>query len=102
MSYCLRFCFPLDEATDGDNHVGMIRRPLGERLGLVGYGALAGIGASVIGARASSAIVGGGRIGVWIGVTVILAMVAAWFADQVVLLAGRLLRSGLGHRSVSR
>jgi hypothetical protein len=82
--------------------MGMIRRPLGERLGMVGYGILAGTGASVIGAWASSGIVGPARIGVWIGVTVVLAVVAARFADQVVVLVGRLLRSGLGRGPVSR
>jgi hypothetical protein len=80
----------------------MIRRPPGERLVLVGYGVIAGIGASVIGAWASSGIVGGARIGVWIGVTVVLAVIAAWFAERIVPLVGRLLRHGLGRPPVSR
>jgi hypothetical protein len=99
---CLRLCFPLDEAADGDNHLDMIRRPLGERLGLVGFGVSAGVGASVIGAWTSSEVVGGARTEVWIGVTAVLAVVAARFADQAVVLVGRLLRTGLGRRPASR
>jgi hypothetical protein len=102
VSHFLRSSFSLDEAADDDDHVGMIQRPLGERLGLVGYGVLAGIAASVIGAWVSSALGGGARIGVWIGLTVVLAVAAARFADQVVVLAGRLLRSWPGRRPAAR
>jgi hypothetical protein len=92
----------LDEAIRLRDCVGMILRPRGERLGLAGYGVVAGIGASVIGAWVSSRLTGGTRIGVWIGATTVLALAAAWFADRVVWLAGRLLRFGLGRSPASR
>lgn len=62
----------------------------------------AGIGASVIGAWTSSGVVGCARTEVWIGVTAVLAVVAARYADQVLMLVGRLLRTGLGRPPVSR
>jgi hypothetical protein len=82
--------------------MGMNRRPPAERLGLVGYGVVAGIGASGIGAWASSEITGGARAGVWIGVTAVVSVGAARFADGVVLLVGRLLRIGFSRASVPR
>jgi hypothetical protein len=80
----------------------MIRRSLGERLGLVGYGVTAGLCAGVIGAWVSSSLAGGARLAVWIGVTVVLAMTAGSFAERAVLLVSRLLRYGLGGPPVSR
>jgi hypothetical protein len=80
----------------------MTRRPLGKRLGLAGFGVSAGSGASVIGAWTSAHIAGYARTEVWIGVTTVLAVVAARYADHVVILAGRLLRTGLGRPPVSR
>jgi hypothetical protein len=98
----LRREVPLDEAAQLRHSIGMIRRTPGERLGLVGYGVTAGIGASVIGAWTSSSIVGGARIVVWIGSTTVFGVAAAWFAEPVVLLVGRLLRHGLGGPPVPR
>jgi hypothetical protein len=94
--------FPVDEAIRLRDSVGMVRRRLGERLGLVGYGVIAGIGAGTIGAWTSSSIVGGTRIVAWIGITVVLGVIAAWFAERIVLLIGRLLRYGLGGPPVPR
>jgi hypothetical protein len=80
----------------------MIRRPLGKRLTLVGYGVLAGIGASTVGAWVSSALADKPRIGVWIGVTAVLAVIAARVADQAVALAGRLFRFSFARTTASR
>ena len=80
----------------------MTRRPPRKRLGLVGYGVLGGIIASATGAWVSSAASGVARIGIWSGVTAFLALVLAWFAETALLLLGRCLRQGLGHRPLSR
>ena len=63
-------------------------------LGLTGYGVVAGIAATAIGALASSAFAGGARIGVWIGVTAVLAVALAWSAEPAVMLLSRWLRHG--------
>jgi hypothetical protein len=72
------------------------------RLGLVGYGMFAGIAASTLGAWVSSSISGAARIGVWIGVTALFALILAWFAEAVVMLLVRCPRHGLGRRPLSR
>jgi hypothetical protein len=92
----------LDEAIELRDSVGMITRPSGERLGLAGYGAAAGIGASFAGAWASSGLTGWTRTGVWMGVTVVAALIAASVADRVVSVIGWLLRFGLNRMPASR
>lgn len=62
----------------------------------------AGIGASVLGAWAASGLSGRAQAGVWIGVTAVLAVAAAWCADRVIDLAGRLIRIGLGRPPAAR
>jgi hypothetical protein len=73
--------------------------PRGRSLGMVTYGVLAGILATTAGAAASSPISGGARIGAWIGTTVVVALVLAWFAEVVVVVLGRLFLRGFSGRS---
>jgi hypothetical protein len=78
------------------------RSPRGRSLGIVVYGVLAGILATTTGAWAASLFSGGTRIGAWIGVTAVISLVLAWFAESVVLLLARCLYSGLSGRSLFR
>jgi len=71
-------------------------------LGLVAYGVLAGILATTVGAWVSSPISGAARIVAWIGVTTVISLVLAWFAEAVVILLGRRLQHGLNGWSLFR
>jgi hypothetical protein len=71
-------------------------------LGLVAYGVLAGILATTVGAWASSLMSGAPRIAAWIGVTAVISLALAWFAEAVLILLGRRLLHGLNGRSLSR
>lgn len=71
------------------------RRSLAQQWCLTAYGVVAGICACVLAAWASSGIEGGAGVGVWIGLAILLALVAAWFAEHVVSLAAHLSRLGL-------
>jgi hypothetical protein len=74
------------------------RTPLSLTLGMMTYGVLAGILATTAGAWASSPMSGGARIGVWIGVTAVVSLAFAWFAEAVVTILGRFLLHGLSGR----
>lgn len=78
------------------------RSPRGRSLGIVAYGVLAGILATTVGAWASSPFSGGTRTGAWIGVTAVVSLALAWFAESVVLLIARCFYSGLSGRSLFR
>jgi hypothetical protein len=74
----------------------MMRVARQEQFGLVGYGIVVGVGASAVGAWASSPVSGSARIGTWIIVTGVLASALAWFAESAVLVLTRWLRYGFG------
>jgi hypothetical protein len=76
------------------------RSPRDSSLGIVAYGVLAAILATTLGAWASSPFSGGVRIGAWIGVTAVLSLVLAWFAEAVVAILARWFLHGLSGRSL--
>jgi hypothetical protein len=76
------------------------RSPRDRSLGIVAYGVLAGILATTSGAWVSSPFSGGVRIGVWIGVTAVLSLLLAWFAEAVVAILARWFLQGLSGRSL--
>lgn len=76
------------------------RSPGDRKLGIVAYGMLAGILATTVGAWASSPFSGGTRIGAWIGVTAVISLVLAWFAEAIVFILARLFLRGLTGRSL--
>ena len=76
------------------------RSPRDRSLGIVAYGVLAGILATTTGAWASSPFSGGVRIAAWIGVTAVLSLALAWFAETVVAILTRWFAHGLGGRSL--
>ena len=92
----------LDEIRNSLHHNSMIEWPPAERLGLVGYGVVVGIGASALGAWASSPVQGSARIGAWVAVTGVLAVAFGWFAESIVMLLARTVRYGIGRRTLPR
>jgi hypothetical protein len=74
------------------------RSPRDRNLGIVAYGVLAGILATTMGAWASSPFSGVARIGAWIGVTAVISLVLAWFAEAVVAILARWFQHGLSGR----
>jgi hypothetical protein len=78
------------------------RSPRDRSLGLVAYGVLAGILATTVGAWASSPVPGAARVGTWIGITAVVALVLTWFAEAVVMLLARWFYHGLSGRSLFR
>lgn len=80
----------------------MNRRSSQDRLFLVGYGVLAGIVASAVGALVSTAAPDEARAWIWMAVTLILALVFAWSASAAAAFLGRLLRQGGGRGSLPR
>lgn len=71
--------------------VGRPRRP-GSGLVLGTYCVEAGITSTAAGAWASSGLSGSLRAAVWIGVTAVLALTAAWLAESAVTVLDRCLR----------
>ena len=67
------------------------RRP-GSRLALGTYCVEAGITSTAAGAWASAGFSGSLRAAVWIGVTAVLALAAAWLAEPAVTVLDRCLR----------
>lgn len=67
------------------------RRP-GSRLALGTYCVEAGITSTAAGAWASAGLSGSLRATVWIGVTAVLALAAAWLAEPAVTVLDRCLR----------
>src|SRR5580693_7205481 len=59
-----------------------------------GYGIGAGVLTSAAGAAVASGLSGVPRVSVWVGVTAVLALAAAWLAESAVTLIARSYRSG--------
>lgn len=91
----------LDEMWNPLHHRRMMQRMPAERLSLVGYGVVAGVGAIAFGDWASSPVSGSARFGTWLAVTGVSALALGWCAERVLLLVWRL-SAGTGRSSLSQ